>query len=88
VEHGRVVMSKTGKLLRISGALGPMQEMAVTGVLTISLEPASTGTNAIVTYRVSGDSSHALDKLAPAVNDVLNLQFGNFAAYASRRTDP
>jgi len=84
VEHGRVVMSRPAQLLRIQGALGPMQEMAVTAILTISLAAKSAGTEAIVTYRVSGDSSQALDKLAPVVNDVLNLQFGNFAAYASR----
>jgi len=83
-EHGRVVISRTARLLRIRGALGPMQEMAVTGVLTIALEASGSGTAATVTYRVSGDSSHGLDKLAPVVNDVLNLQFGNFAAYASK----
>lgn len=88
VEHGRVVMSRPGQLLRIRGALGPMQEMAVTGILTISLAAKGAGTEATVTYRVSGDSSHALDKLAPVVNDVLNLQFGNFAAYASRSSGP
>jgi uncharacterized protein YndB with AHSA1/START domain len=83
VEHGRVVMARPGSLLRISAALGPMQEMAVTGVLTIKLEPDASGTRATVTYRVSGDASHQLDKLAPVVNDVLNLQFGGLAKFAA-----
>jgi hypothetical protein len=37
-----------------------------------------------VTYRVSGDPAHELDGLAPAVDRVLGMQFGGFAAQASR----
>ena len=86
-EHGRVVMSRPGELLRLHAALGPLQEMGVTGVLTITLSAKDSGSEAVVTYRVTGDSSHALDKLAPIVNEVLGMQFGNFAAHASRATD-
>jgi uncharacterized protein YndB with AHSA1/START domain len=83
-EHGRVVMSRPGELLRIQGALGPLQAMAVSAVLTIELEAApGGGTNAKVTYRVSGDPTHGLDKFAPAVDQVVGLQFGNFARYAA-----
>ena len=83
-EHGYVIMSVPGKVLRIRGALGPLQDMAVTAVLTIRLAAAASGgTEATVTYRISGDASHKLDALAPAVDKVVGLQFGNFAAYAS-----
>jgi uncharacterized protein YndB with AHSA1/START domain len=83
-EHGRIVMAQPGKLLRIRGALGPLQEMAVTAVLTVKLvATASGGTEATVTYRVSGDASHKLDAFVPAVDQVIGLQFGAFAAYAS-----
>jgi len=83
-EHGRVVMSLPGKLLRIRGALGPMQEMAVTAVLTVTLKATdSGGTEATVTYRISGDASHKLDAFVPVVDQVLGQQFGAFAAYAS-----
>lgn len=83
-EHGRVVMSRPGELLRIRGALGPLQALAVSAVLTITLEPApGGGTNATVTYRISGDPSHDLDKFAPAVDQVIGLQFGNFARHAA-----
>ena len=81
-------MARPGTLLRINGALGPLQEMAVTGVLTIKLEPDSGTTRATVTYRVSGDTSHQLDKLAPIVNDVLNLQFGSLAKFAATVPSP
>lgn len=86
-EHGRVVMAVPGKLLRIRGALGPFQEMAVTGVLTVRLEPVNAGTEAVVTYRLSGDASHRLDAMATVVDPVVRQQFAGFAALASRPAD-
>jgi uncharacterized protein YndB with AHSA1/START domain len=86
-EHGRVVMAVPGKLLRIRGALGPFQEMAVTGVLTVRLEPAPRGTEAIVTYRLSGDASHRLDAMAAVVDPVVRQQFAGFAALATQPAD-
>jgi uncharacterized protein YndB with AHSA1/START domain len=84
VEHGRVVMALPGKLLRINGALGPLQEMAVTGVLSIQLAAKDAGTEATVTYRLSGDASQKLDGgLIQAVDKVVGQQFGSFASYAS-----
>lgn len=83
-EHARVVHVRPGALLRLDGALGPLQEMAVTGVLTVKLDATGPGTVATVTYRVSGDASHRLDGLAPAVDRVIGEQFGRFAALASQ----
>ena len=82
-EHGRVVMAQPGKLLRLVAALGPLQEMAVSGALTVSLEAHDKGTRVKVTYRVTGDSSHALTGLAPVVDSVIGEQFGRFARYAN-----
>ncbi len=88
-EHGRIVMAQPGTLLRIRGALGPLQEMAVTAVLTVKLAATdSGGTEATVTYRVSGDASHKLDAFFPAVDQVIGLQFGAFAAWASAPPKP
>jgi uncharacterized protein YndB with AHSA1/START domain len=81
-EHGRVVMAQPGKLLRFVGALGPLQESAVSAVLTVTLEAAGTATRATVIYRVSGDSGHELEALAPAVDRVIGEQFGGFARHA------
>ena len=78
-EHARVVMVRDGMLLRLRGALGPLQEMAVTGVLTIALDATEGGTLAQVNYRVSGDEAHGLSVIAPAVDRVIGLQFSNFA---------
>jgi uncharacterized protein YndB with AHSA1/START domain len=81
-EHGRVIMLRTHKLLRLNAALGPMQDMAVSGVLSIALSAKDEGTEAIVTYRVSGTSAHNLDKIAPVVDQVVGLQFGGWASLA------
>lgn len=88
VEHGRVIMAIAPRLLRLRGSLGPLQEMAVTGVLTVALEPTGSGTEAIVTYRISGDGSHALDRFGSVVDQVIGQQFGSFAAFAARRPEP
>ena len=84
VEHGRVIMVLNGKLLRLSATLGPLQEMAVTGVITVALEEKEGATTMVVTHRVSGDPSHKLDQLAPIVDQVNGLQFGGLAAEAAK----
>ncbi len=83
-EHGRVIMAVPGKLLRFRGSLGPFQDMAVTGVMTVALTPAESGTEAVVTYRVNGTPSQRLGEMAPAVDSVVRQQFAGFAALASR----
>ncbi len=83
-EHGRVIMALPGQLLRIRGSLGPFQEMAVTGVLTVRLAGKDGGTEATVTYRLSGDASHQLAAMMPVVDKVIGQQFGSFARYASQ----
>ncbi len=80
-EHGRVVMARKGELLRLHAALGPLQEMALFGALTFEMQPAAGGTALVVTFRVSGDSLHGLDKLAPAVDGVIGEQVTRFKRY-------
>jgi len=84
VEHGRVVMVMPQKFLRLDAALGPLQEMAVSGVITFALAEKDGATTMVVTHRVSGDPSHKLDALAPVVNQVNGLQFGALAAEAAK----
>jgi uncharacterized protein YndB with AHSA1/START domain len=86
-EHARVVMAVEPTMLRLRGSLGPLQEMAVTGVLTVKLAPTEGGTEAVVTYRLSGDPSHALDRFVPVVDQVIGLQFAAFARHAGTADD-
>ena len=84
VEHGRVIRVMPGQMLRLDAALGPLQEMAISGVITVSLEEKDGTTTAVVTHRVSGDPSHKLDALAPIVDQVNGQQFGGLAADAAK----
>jgi uncharacterized protein YndB with AHSA1/START domain len=84
VEHGRVIMAIPGSLLRMRAALGPLQEMAVAGVITVTLEEKDGRTSMIVTHRVSGDTALKLDALAPIVDQVNAQQFGGLAEAAAK----
>jgi uncharacterized protein YndB with AHSA1/START domain len=88
VEHARVVMTQPGVLLRLVGALGPLQESAVTGVLTFKLAPEADGTRITLSYAVSGALSLPAAQLAPLVDQVLMGQLerlGKFANQAGSR---
>ncbi len=79
VEHGRVVlvMERDGvRTLRINAPLGPLQEMAVQGVLTFTITPHANGSRLSMTYRVAGDAGLGLNAIAPVVDTVLTEQYG------------
>lgn len=84
VEHGRVVLVMPGKVLRLDAALGPLQELAVSGVITLALAEKDGVTTLTMTHRVSGDASQKLDVLAPIVDRVNAMQFGGIAADAAK----
>lgn len=80
--HGRVLWAAPGHLLRLESSLGPLQGMAVQGVMTFMLKPASGGTTLQFEYRVNGGSTSGLDKLAPTVDGVLMQQLQRLQSYA------
>jgi uncharacterized protein YndB with AHSA1/START domain len=83
VRHMEVVYVDREKLLRLTGALGPMQEQALSGAMTWALESAGEGTRLAVTYRVAGhaDLEGGLATLAPAVDRVLGEQVERLRLY-------
>ena len=87
IEHGRVVNVSPDKLLRLSGALGPLQEMAVTGTMTWAIEPAKQGSGSTLTmtYAAGGYAPGGLDKLADIVDMVLAQQVKLLKALAETR---
>ena len=74
VEHGRVVFIRPGELLRLNAALGPLQALAVDAVLTFTLATREGHTAVDVSYRVNGNASAGLDRLAGPVEGVLDEQ--------------
>jgi hypothetical protein len=56
------------------GSLGPLQGEALTGVLTVTLEPVDEGTRLAWTYVVGGYARYPLPDIAPAVDGVIAEQ--------------
>jgi len=79
-EHLRVVNVVPGKMLRLTGALGPLQTMPVQGVLTVSLTPAGGGTDVKLTYALIGPAG--LGDLAGPVDNVLGQEVARLKATA------
>jgi uncharacterized protein YndB with AHSA1/START domain len=82
VQHGQVVLVQPGRTLRVVASLGPLQELAVHGVLTFTIAMQETKTILRVTYRVSGAPDAGLDKLAPAIDQVMGQQFKRLKSLA------
>ncbi len=85
VEHGRVVlvMEHEGvRTVRFVGGLGPLQELAASGVMTIVVAPDPGGARITMTYRVAGDSALGLNAVAPLVDQVVTEQFTRLVRYA------
>lgn len=86
VEHMRVLlnMEREGvRTLRMTGGLGPLQQMGVNAVLTFTIAPHASGAKITMTYRVTGDPALALDQVARPVEGVLLEQFGRLSRYSA-----
>lgn len=79
VQHMQIVYVDPGKLLRLSGALGPMQGEAMAGTLTITLAAVKGGTKLTFDYVVGGFSRIPVGQLAPAVDGVMGEQASRLA---------
>jgi len=84
VEHGRVVSVVPGSLLRLQSALGPLQELGVSGSMTWQITKAATGSTITMTFAVGGYAP-ALEKLAPLVDQVMMRQVSLLKAYLDKK---
>ena len=84
IEHMRVVYFAPNSTLRLNGGLGPLQSEAVTGVLTMSLEPSGAGTKIAWDYVVGGYMRPSMTGLAPVVDRVVGEQLARLAASLTR----
>ena len=87
-EHMRVLNSAPFELLRMRGALGPLQSEALTGVLTVTLKPVAGGTEITWEYVVGGHARFDLPGIASAVDGVLGEQLGRLADLLGRPRAP
>lgn len=74
IEHARVIYADRGKVLRLSGAFGPLQSGAVIATLTFALKAEGAGTALTVTYVAGGFHPNGLEGLATPVDDVFAAQ--------------
>ena len=82
IEHARILASMPPKLLRLTGALGPLQGEALNGTLTVMLKPADGGTRMTWSYVVGGFMRMKVDDIAPIVDRVLAEQAQRLSAFA------
>ncbi|MES2073802.1 MAG: ATPase [Pseudomonadota bacterium] len=93
VQHLAVVTAMPGKLLRLSGALGPMQGSGLAGSMSWQISavvgspvgsPADKPASKIeMTYSVGGYMQGGFDKMAPAANGMLAEQIGRLKNFAN-----
>jgi uncharacterized protein YndB with AHSA1/START domain len=75
VEHMRVIHAAPAKLLRMAGALGPLQGEALAATLSVTLTPQGSGTVLTARYGVGGYMMMDQAQIAPAVDGVIGEQF-------------
>jgi uncharacterized protein YndB with AHSA1/START domain len=81
VRHLVVVNSQTWRLLRLQGALGPLQALGVAGSLTFTLKETATGTQLTETYDVGGHAPGGVGQFAAPVDGVMALQMGRLKKF-------
>ncbi|RIV89189.1 SRPBCC domain-containing protein [Aurantiacibacter zhengii] len=70
VEHMRIITVMPGSVLRMAGALGPLQSEGLAGTLTVTLEDVDTGTRISWDYVAGGQARFPADRIAPVVDRV------------------
>jgi hypothetical protein len=86
-EHGGVVhltvtFVNPAVMLRMTGGLGPLGLMGVTGNMLWEFFDAAEGTRVRFSYAVGGHSADGLDGIAPAVDYVIGEALDRLVAYA------
>jgi uncharacterized protein YndB with AHSA1/START domain len=82
VMHGTVAYVQAGQVLRLYANLGPLQDRATVGVLTLAQGVVNGKTRLKVVYRVAGPVDVGLAELSKAVDEVLGDQVRRLATFA------
>ena len=70
------------EVLRLSGALGPLQASGVAGTLTWKLTSGTDNTRIQLSYSVGGFINGGFEKMAPLVENVLRQQLDRLKQFA------
>ena len=81
VQHMSVVYAAPGKLLRLTGAIGPLQEAALAGTMTWNLPQAGDGTRVELIYTVGGFRAGGFRDMPTVVDGVLRGQLARLKAF-------
>ena len=81
VQHMSVVYASPGKLLRLTGAIGPLQEAALVGTMTWTLLQAGSGTTVELSYTVGGFRAGGFRDIPTIVDGVLRGQLARLKAF-------
>jgi len=84
VEHLHVIQALRDQLLRLEGGLGPLQEKAVTGILTFAMAPSGGKTQLVVTYRVRAAEAN-LDASSDMVDQVVGEQVTRLVSFVEKK---
>lgn len=79
--HMTVTFTDPGRLMRMTGGLGPLQGMGLQGALEWRFAEENGGTRITLWYRAGGYTPDDLGKFAPVVDKVQGLQLGGLAAF-------
>lgn len=88
VQHMQVLHLEKPRILRLSGALGPLQSEPVTGTLTFMIKPEETGTRINAEYTVGGYMRIPSERMAPIVDKVIGEQVARLAAKLGGTVSP
>lgn len=82
VRHGVVDIAWPQQgMLRIDGALGPLQDEGATGALTFQIKPKGQGVEVVQTYHVGGMRPAAAESFAGPVDQVMRTQLLRLGKY-------
>jgi uncharacterized protein YndB with AHSA1/START domain len=81
VTHMTVVLADPGKTLRMTGALGPLQEHAIAGTMSWMLTDVSGRTRVEMTYVVGGYMRGGVEPVVKIVDQVLATQVQRLKRY-------
>ncbi len=79
--YAEIIMVMPGKMLVLSGALGPLQRLAVTGTLSFVILPMHDSSRLEVTYSVGGYLPGGLNVWAAPVDKALTEQVNRLKSY-------